>query len=357
MSATPNGSKNVGGVPPPRTASAVELSLSRGEVTPPPTENRPAAPFTPRQRRQILLISLAAVALYAGLRALPTGTNLHNQDFSVAGKGALEMCDPANPQFIPVVAVRSPVTLTLHAGAPAVAGRATRFTLTLMTSTGKPIAPVDLLEAHTRKLHLLIVDPTLRDYQHVHPEPGAQPGEWEFTLTPRLAGTYRVFADFTPAVTGRGLYASADVEVERDLQARSERVGDAALHPGNTGVIYTAWAAQVDGCQFHLKPAAEPIRAGQVTDLSFTVTRADGRPAALEMVMGAYAHLVAFDSGRNGFAHLHPYPGTFTEPSAPAPARLAFKVTIPQPGPYVIWAQVKVAGREIFAPFWFDVVP
>lgn len=350
MNATPGGSRPVGGVTPPRAASAVEIPNSRGEGTPPTTENKPAVPLTPAQRRHILLISLLAVALYAGLRSLPTGTNLHSQDFSVSGKGALEMCDPANPQFIPVVAVRSPVTMTLRGDTPSAAGRATHFTLTLQTSTGKPIAPVDLLESHTRKLHLLITDPTLRDYQHVHPEPGAQPGEWEFTLTPRLAGTYRVFADFTPAVTARGLYASADFEAaagpRQDLPT-----------PGNTGVIYTAWAAQVDGCQFHLKPAAEPVRAGQVTDLSFSVARADGHPAVLEPVMGALAHLVAFDSNRNGFAHLHPFPITTAVPAAAAPARLAFKVTIPNAGRYVIWAQVRVGGREIFAPFWFEVVP
>jgi hypothetical protein len=30
---------------------------------------------------------------------------------------------------------------------------------------------------------------------------------------------------------------------------------------------------------------------------------------------------------------------------------------IPQPGHYVIWAQVKIAGEMVFAPFWFEVKP
>src|SRR5205085_7555405 len=88
---------------------------------------------------------------------------------------------------------------------------------TLRTASGKPVAPADLLVAHTRKLHLLIVDPALNDYQHVHPEPAKTLGEWAFAFTPHAGGTYRVFADFTPAATGRGLYASADLIVGSSL--------------------------------------------------------------------------------------------------------------------------------------------
>ncbi len=157
-------------------------------------------------------ITAAALALYAGFRVLPTGTNLHHLDFQVSGANALEMCDPSRPQFISVVQARSPVRAELRAGGGAApsAGVESRFTLTLATSGGKEIGPVDLLTVHTRKLHLLVIDPTLGDYQHLHPEPGAKAGEWVFTHTPRRAGTYRVFADFTPAATARGLYSFAD---------------------------------------------------------------------------------------------------------------------------------------------------
>ena len=67
--------------------------------------------LTAGQRRSILLITGAALALYAVVRLLPTGSNLNHMDFRTEGKGALEFCDPANPQFIPVVAVRSPVEM------------------------------------------------------------------------------------------------------------------------------------------------------------------------------------------------------------------------------------------------------
>jgi hypothetical protein len=286
-------------------------------------------------------ISVAALALYIGFRLLPTGTNLHQLDFDTRGQGMVEMCDPANPQFVAVTTARSPVTMTLSGDIPATPGREARLTLALATSTGKPVGPADLLVQHTRKLHLLVIDPTLRDYQHIHPEPGAKDGEWTFTLTPRLAGTYRVFADFVPVPTGRSLYAGANLPV----------AGEVAV---NMNIL--SWEAEVEGYHFKLTPSA-PVRAGKAAELAFTLARPDGGPVPLEPVMDAYAHLVAFDLGNSGFAHLHPKETSLTPPPDTTRPTLTFQITIPDPGVYVIWAQVKLAGREVFAPFWFEVAP
>ena len=84
----------------------------------------------------------------------------------------------------------------------------------------------------------------------------------------------------------------------------------------------------------------------------------DGAPAMavpLEPVMGAFAHLVAFDRARSGFAHLHPAQADLTQRPDALHPQLDFKLTIPRAGRYVIWAQVNLAGSERFAPFWFDV--
>lgn len=300
-----------------------------------------AAASAPFPWRQVALITAVAVAIYAGFRLLPTGTNLHQADFDTRGQGMVELCDPANPQFVAVTTARSPVTLTLSGDLPATPGREARLTLALATATGKPVGPADLFVQHTRKLHLLVVDPTLRDYQHIHPEPGAKDGEWTFAFTPRLAGSYRVFADFVPVPTGRSLYAGAELPV----------TGDVAV---NTNTL--SWDAEVDGYQFKLTPAA-PVRAGKPAELVFTATRPDGGPVPMEPVMAAYAHLVAFDAASSGFAHLHPKEVSLTPPPDATKPRLTFRITIPNAGLYVIWAQVKLAGREVFAPFWFEVAP
>lgn len=294
-------------------------------------------------RNQIIAITAAALLLYTVVRLLPTGSNLNHMDFRMEGKGAVEFCDPANPQFIPVVAARSPVTLALQADTALAPRSPVSFVLTLRTAGGKPIGPADLLVTHTRKLHLLIVDPTLSDYQHVHPEPGRRDGEWVFSLTPERAGVYRVFADFTPAATARGLYASADFTVPGAVATVTRSV--------NTTV-------QMAGCLFTLV-TPDIFRARQPADLKFRVESqgAVKQPVTLRPVMGAFAHLVAFDEARSGFAHLHPLESDLTRAPDPLRPELNFKVTIPEPGRYVIWAQISLAGNEVFVPFWVDVSP
>jgi len=306
-----------------------------------PDDGPAASTVSAAQRRSIAIITGVALALYVVVRLLPTGTNLNHMDFRVEGKGALEFCDPANPQFIPVVQARSPITLALRGDRDPAQGEPVNFVLTLRTASGKPIAPEDLLVANMHKLHLLVVDPTLSDYQHIHPEPGRRAGEWNFHMTPLRPGLYRVFADFTPAATARGLYGVAEFTVPGAV-ARVARETNTAFDVGDLHFVLSA---------------AQDYRARQPLDLRFTVSRQGGAPLILQPVMGAFAHLVAFDEERSGFAHLHPKQSDLSRPLDPVRPELDFKITIPQPGRYVIWSQVKIGDQEIFAPFWVDVAP
>ena len=301
---------------------------------------RPA--LGPLERRRIILITAVAVALFVGVRLLPTGTNLSHMDFRVKGGNVIEFCDPANPQFLPVVAVRSPVALTVRATGSARAGEVVHATLTLTTFSGKPIAPEDLLVVQTRRIHLLIVDPSLDDYQHEHPEPGRNPGEWVFSFRPRFGGTYRLFADFTPVATNRGLYSETELAV------------DGPPNPVVAGTQAPSWSFVEGGYAFALSPSS-PIRAGVPTSLTLSLRRIDGGPVPVQPVMNAFAHLVAFDSDRSGFAHIHPNESDVTRAPDPLRPRFTFRLTIPSAGRYVVWSQVNLAGTEIYAPFWFDV--
>lgn len=297
-----------------------------------------------QQWRQVGIITAVALVIFAVLRWLPTGTTLSHMDFRVDAKNSIEFCDPLNPQFIPVVAVASPVSLTLES-APARTGEPVDAKVTLRTASGKPIESQDLLVVHTRRLHLLIVDPSLSDYQHVHPETTGKPGEWAFRFVPRASGAYRVFADFTPAATNRGLYANAELNVTAS--------GASAAAPSTTTLSDDPALADY---RFALTPSTGPLRAKQVVDLKFSIVRRDGAVVPLQPVMDAYAHLVAFDQTRSGFAHLHPMQADPMQAPDRTNPMLEFKITIPSPGRYVIWAQVNLGGRELFVPFWFDVV-
>jgi len=294
-----------------------------------------------RQKRQLGLITLGAIALFIIVRLLPIGTNLGHGDFRVAGGNVIEMCDPARPAFIPVVNVRSPVELRLEPDGTPQTGMPVRFKLRMNTISGKPVGPRDLVVSHTELLHLLVVDPSLGDYQHVHPRPGKEPGNWEFEMTPHRAGLYRVFADFVPIATGLGLYAHADFTV-----------------PGEPGARIEPEAATIiDGYRYEFTLRGGELRAGRTAELDLGITAQDGGAVPLEPVMGAFAHVVAFDLDRNGFAHLHPMAvDPLAAPDANKP-RLEFQVTIPKPGRYIVWGQVNMNGEDRFAPFSLEVAP
>ena len=309
------------------------------------TPGTPNSALSSAQWRQFVWITLAAVSLYVFFRFLPTGTDLNHMDFRVTGKNAIEMCDPSNPQFISVIAATSPVALTVKTAAAPTAGREVQVTVRMTTANNKLIAPEDLVVMHTRKLHLLIADPSLTDYQHLHPEPTRVPGEWSFTFTPKLGGIYRIFADFTPAATNRSLYANVDLVV----------AGEQLSTPELAAAMTPSWIGQRDAYRLELVPGTRQIRAGQATDLKFSVTNTGGGEVGLEPVMDAYAHLVAFDTARSGFAHLHPMDADLGVAPDSIKPTLSFKITIPAAGRYVIWAQLKINGREKFVPFWFDV--
>ena len=304
-----------------------------------------APSLAPSPWKGIATITAVAAALFVIVRELPTGTNLSHMDFRVQGGNVIEFCDPANPQFLPVVAVRSPVTLVLATAAPARAGTDVDATLILTTFSGKPIAPEDLQVVQTRRIHLLIADPSLDDYQHVHPEPGRRPGEWTFRFHPRFGGLYRIFADFTPVATNRGLYAEAEMAV------------DGVPNSVVPGTQAPSWKASAGGYAFTLAPASLPVRARVPAILTLSLRAPGGGAVPLQPVMGAFAHLVAFDTQRSGFAHIHPDQADISKKPDPATPTFTFRVTVPTPGRYVIWSQVDLGGTEVFAPFWFDVDP
>ncbi|MEI6730644.1 MAG: hypothetical protein WCL30_05230, partial [Pseudomonadota bacterium] len=56
--------------------------------------------------------------------------------------------------------------------------------------TGQPLTPGDLKTVHTEKIHLLINDQSLSDFQHIHPIPSEQAGIYDFSFTPHTNNSY-----------------------------------------------------------------------------------------------------------------------------------------------------------------------
>jgi hypothetical protein len=303
-----------------------------------------SAPLSRAQWRQMVTLTLGAAIFLLGLCFFRASPALTHMDFVAGGPGSLEFCDPANPRFLPVVARSSPVVAELRTAAPAVAGGEVAAVLVLRTNTAKPIGPRDLGRTGAGKMSLLVVDPELSDFQALAPSPGPHPGEWSFVFTPRASGAYRIFADFTPEATGQEMYASADLAVGGLVPA------EYAVKPALGSTVDRA------GWRLALHPSVSPIRAREPVDLDFAVARLDDSAPALQPVDGFLARLVAFDLSRTGFVNLRPEPGSRSADGG-AGVHLAFKVTIPDPGHYVIWSRLGDRRTEVDTPFSLEVVP
>jgi len=221
-------------------------------------------------------------------------------------------------------------------------GVETEMRLTLKDSNGNTISLADLVEVHTRKIHLLIVDSSLNDYQHIHPQPADGPGEYAFRFTPRGSGNYILFSDLHPVKTNRQEYSATTVDV----------AGENKVAETTENVI-----ANAGGLMFKLNAGTAPLRAGEAFPFSVSVAQADGTPfAKLEPVMGAFAHAVAFNETRKHVLHIHPLgrePERDRERGGPT---LEFNASVPESGFWKLYIQVQVGGKIVFAAFGLKVL-
>lgn len=223
------------------------------------------------------------------------------------------------------------------------AGTSVPVVVKLTTKDGKPVTSADLELAHTKLVHLLIVDASLASYSHEHPVETA-PGEWSFTFNPKLGGTYTVFADLLPKATGAQEYAKTSVTV-----GGAARPLDASLNLSTT----------VDGYRFDLKiPADEPLTAGSASLVAVHVTKPDGTPATnLEPIMAAFAHGVGFTADLSSVLHVHPMgkePEMDSERGGPD---LSFHLQPAMPGFFKFYVQVQIDGQSRFAGFGLNAAP
>lgn len=219
-------------------------------------------------------------------------------------------------------------------------GKAVPVTLTLThAKSGRPVTPEEIAVMHTQRVHLLVIDQSLTDYQHIHPEPGEN-GQWHFSFTPKKPGAYRIWVDVTPQ-GGDQEYIKADIGTK--------------LSPAPTIGKAGASNAAVGGYRFALE-LEDPLKARQASMGTITVTDANGQPVKeLQPVMGAYAHIVGFTEGGNSVLHVHPLgeePASDDDRGGP---ELTFHLEPGKSGPIKLFVQVKIGGEDIFAPFMLKV--
>lgn len=282
------------------------------------------------------ILTTGAAAYAAGDHAGDHGSNTPTAATSMSHDGMGH-----GGEKMEAVDARNTVKLALEPAAALEAGKTTQVTVKLNAATdGKPLTFDDLKEAHTKKLHLLVIDPSLSDYHHIHPVAGKNPGEYVFDFTPLKNDSYRVWADVIPVATDKQEYVQADMGSPAEERASIDKA--------------TSMTATVEGYTFTLSLDGEP-KAGAPVMGSVTVSK-DGQPfTQLEPVMGAFAHVVGFTEDYNSVLHVHPMgkePSSDAERGGP---KLEFHIEPEKAGFVKLFAQVRIGGKDIFAPFGITV--
>jgi Heavy metal binding domain len=236
------------------------------------------------------------------------------------------------------------IKASVNTDEPLQVGMKAQAHLYLTTLLGQPVLPTDLREVHTQRIHLLIVDQSLSDYHHEHPEPGQTTGEYIFSFTPQKPGPYRVWANVQPYLTGIQEYAAAEITAP----TTGEELTDTAEN----------LTASVDRLRYKLSFGAQPIKAGEPVAGKLRITREDGTPVReLEPVMDAFAHLVAFHADGKTILHIHPKGIRRLTSNDRGGPELEFQFYSPKPGFFRMFAQIQLGGEQKFAPFGLIVQP
>lgn len=218
--------------------------------------------------------------------------------------------------------------------APASPGEPGALAFRIEDAAGVPVT--DYATAHDKDLHLIVVRSDGSRFRHVHPVLDEATGTWSLPWEWTEAGTYRVFADFTPAQAD-----AASFTLTRTVQVAGEF---APVAPQPTRV------AEVDGFTVSLDGDLE---AGVASDLTVTVAQ-DGRPVtALELYLGAFGHLVALRDGDLAYLHVHAA-GDEPEAGETSGPEIALAAEAPTAGRYLLYLDFQVDGTVHTAEFVLD---
>jgi hypothetical protein len=227
-----------------------------------------------------------------------------------------------------VLIVGKPVTCYLH----------------LTKADGFPVCLTDLIETHTKKIHLLIIDHSLTDYHHEHPKPTDKLGEYVFSFTPQRPGSYRVWADLRPYPLGLQEYVIADLPASTPDPPLTDRT--------------LTNKVSVDGLNYELFLDRLVIRVGTPLHARLRITSPDGNGFdQLQPIMATFAHIVGFNEDHETVMHIHPMGPPVLDPNARGGPELDFQIYGIKPGFVRLFAQVQIGGASRFAPFGIRVEP
>lgn len=200
------------------------------------------------------------------------------------------------------------------------------------TETNKLIGDQDLNVAHERKLHLIIYDPSLQEFQHVHPEfDGTM---WIADTQFSVDGNYWIWAQGELASDGEEFSSSNKLDITGGTSAWPT---PPVLGNQRTGTSGTS----------AIELSKTKLVAGKMVMLDLKMTRTDGTTPKLEPYLGAFAHIIATPADGDALIHVHPV-GT-------GPSEGMLHATFPAAGEYRLWIQFIDGGSLKTIPLSVEV--
>jgi hypothetical protein len=246
-------------------------------------------------------------------------------------------------------------------------------TWTLQINDAKTGAPVkDFSVVHDKLMHLIVVSRDLKWFNHIHPEYKGN-GTFKVTTTLPRAGSYKLYADYTPkgktqevaphefATVGTAV-SSTNASLTPDKMNGAWMTKKVMAHPegepeAKGGAMY----------EVALMPMPFPAKAGAETMLHFQVRDAKGVPVKdLQPYLGAMGHAVILSNDTKQYLHSHPMEGgvkhdmskmgDMSQMKHSAPPKsggpdVMFHTNMPAAGNYKAWGQFMHKGKIITAAF------
>lgn len=217
---------------------------------------------------------------------------------------------------------------------------------------------------HQKRLHFLIVSADMAYFEHQHPMLSPN-GQFRLTWTFPQAGRYYLYADCTPT-DGDNQILRTWVDIGPSLR-RTPAPTRLTVDSGKTKTI--------GDTRVRLAIRPGQMTAGRQGLLTYTLTDKAGRPRTdMQLILGVMGHLIALRTDRQTIIHTHALHGVQsgsygaamlammqagqqeTVPVTPemvtltGPA-LTFKLTLPKPGLYKLWAQFQRKNQWLTVPF------
>ena len=183
------------------------------------------------------------------------------------------------------------------------------------TTVNKIVTVDDLLENQTKKLHMIVYDPSLKEFTHVHP---AFDGKiWKVNLNLPVNGNYFVWAQ-----------GELSDKIEFSALTRAQVINGKSE---NTP-IPLADVRKVTVGKTTIELAKTKLKVGKMAMLDFKISREDGQKPVMAPYLGALAHVIATPADGDQLIHVHAQ-------ATNQPNSGMLHVTFPVEGQFRLWVQ------------------